>query len=70
MGSKQLKRKIAAFAALLALIGSAGAAAAETAAQPAAFPVDLGGPFALMDHTGRAVSDEDFRGRFMLLFFG
>ncbi len=40
------------------------------AAQPAAFPLDLGGPFALMDHTGRAVSDEDFRGRFMLVFFG
>ena len=40
------------------------------AAQPAAFPLDLGGPFALVDHTGRAVSDEDFRGRFMLVFFG
>ena len=44
--------------------------AVETAAQPANIPVDLGGPFALMDHTGRAVSDEDFRGRFMLVFFG
>ncbi len=40
------------------------------AAQPAAFPLDLGGPFALVDHTGRAVGDEDFRGRFMLVFFG
>ncbi|MCH6588195.1 MAG: SCO family protein [Proteobacteria bacterium] len=70
MGPKRFKGKIAAVAALLALIGSAGAAAAETAAQPAAFPVDLGGPFALVDHTGRAVSDEDFRGRFMLVFFG
>jgi len=36
----------------------------------AAFPVDLGGPFALVDHTGRAVSDEDFRGSYMLVFFG
>ena len=44
--------------------------AVETAAEAVAFPVDLGGPFALMDHTGRAVSDEDFRGRFMLVFFG
>ena len=44
--------------------------AVETEAPPAAFPVDLGGPFALVDHTGRAVSDEDFRGRFILVFFG
>ena len=36
----------------------------------AAFPGDLGGPFALTDHTGRAVSDEDFRGSYMLVFFG
>ncbi len=40
------------------------------AAQPAALPLDLGGPFALVDHEGRAVSDEDFRGSFMLVFFG
>lgn len=26
--------------------------------------------FALTDHTGRAVTDADFRGRFMLVFFG
>ncbi len=45
-------------------------ATAAVAAQPAAFPLDLGGPFALVDHTGRAVGDEDFRGRFMLVFFG
>jgi protein SCO1/2 len=29
-----------------------------------------GGPFALVDHTGRDVTDKDFRGRFMLVFFG
>ena len=62
------KGKLAALAGVLVLLWSAGAAAA--AARPGAFPVDLGGPFALMDHTGRAVSDEDFRGRFMLVFFG
>ena len=61
------KGKLAALAGALVLLWSAGAAAA---ARSAAFPVDLGGPFALMDHTGRAVSDEDFRGRFMLVFFG
>jgi len=30
----------------------------------------VGGPFSLTDHTGRRVTDEDFRGRYMLVFFG
>lgn len=30
----------------------------------------VGGPFALVDQTGRTVSDRDFRGRFMLVYFG
>ncbi len=29
-----------------------------------------GGPFRLIDHQGRPVSDTDFRGRFMLIYFG
>ncbi len=29
-----------------------------------------GGSFALQDHTGRSVTDQDFRGRFVLLVFG
>lgn len=32
--------------------------------------VEIGGPFSLVDHRGRAVTDQDFRGRFMLIFFG
>lgn len=40
-----------------------------------ASPIDplatqFGGPFTLVDHTGRRVSDTDFRGRFMLAYFG
>ncbi len=31
---------------------------------------EIGGPFRLTDHTGKRVSDADFRGRYMLLFFG
>lgn len=32
--------------------------------------VALGGPFSLTDHTGRAVTDRDFRGKTLLVFFG
>lgn len=31
---------------------------------------DVGGPFALVDQTGREVTDQDFRGRYMLIYFG
>ena len=64
------KGKLAALAGALVLLWSAGAAQPAGRAAPAPLPLDLGGPFALVDHTGRAVSDEDFRGRFMLVFFG
>ena len=30
----------------------------------------IGGPFTLVDHNGRTVSAGDFRGRFMLVYFG
>ena len=30
----------------------------------------VGGPFSLVDHSGKRVTDADFRGRFMLVFFG
>ncbi|MHC8507800.1 MAG: SCO family protein [Rhodospirillales bacterium] len=42
-----------------------GAPGAETLARAA-----IGGPFTLTDHTGREVTDADFKGRFMLIFFG
>ncbi|MEE9280602.1 MAG: SCO family protein [Myxococcota bacterium] len=29
-----------------------------------------GGPFSLVAHTGREVTDRDFRGKFMLIYFG
>jgi len=31
---------------------------------------DIGGPFHLIDQEGRKVSDTDFRGRYMLIYFG
>ena len=30
----------------------------------------VGGPFRLTDHTGKAVTDADFRGRHLLIYFG
>ncbi|MCW5730824.1 MAG: SCO family protein [Alphaproteobacteria bacterium] len=30
----------------------------------------IGGPFSLTDHNGRRVSDRDFRGKLLLVFFG
>jgi len=30
----------------------------------------VGGPFTLTDHTGRRVTDQDFRGKYMLVYFG
>ena len=47
------------------------ALAAGGAEGPAApFPFEVGGPFRLTDHRGREVSDEDFRGSYLLVFFG
>ncbi len=30
----------------------------------------VGGPFTLTDHTGKRVTDQDFRGRYVLVYFG
>ncbi len=30
----------------------------------------VGGPFTLTDHNGQRVTDQDFRGKYMLIFFG
>jgi protein SCO1/2 len=56
--------------------GSGGHGHAGTAPPPADSgyaaprPGDLGGPFEMVDHTGRAVSDRDLRGGWLALFFG
>ena len=66
--------RVAAFAG----IAGAGAVwagwwlAPERGWQPpaASAPAPIGGPFALTDMNGRAVTDQTFRGRWMLVFFG
>jgi len=56
---------------------AATAAAHGIASRPGAasgpvpgLPISIGGPFALVDHTGRAVTERDFRGFYMLVYFG
>ncbi|NQV83585.1 MAG: SCO family protein [Rhodospirillales bacterium] len=39
----------------------------EASAPP---PVVIGGPFRLVDHNAKPVTDADFRNRYMLIFFG
>lgn len=43
---------------------------ADTTRTGTAPEVKIGGPFTLTDHTGRAVTEQDFRGKAMLIFFG
>ncbi len=58
----------AALAALAAL--SLAAAAPPPPKAPPPLEALFGGPFALTGHDGRAVTDQTFRGRFALLYFG
>ena len=37
---------------------------------PPALATLFGGPFSLIDHTGAVRNDEDYRGRYMLIYFG
>ena len=80
-----LRLSVVSFAAGLCLAGPVlahdgedhGAAGADpawrppaAAVPPAAFGLDVGGPFELVDHEGRAFTDADLKGGFSLVFFG
>jgi len=45
-------------------------AGSPEAAAPTSSSVSIGGPFALVDHNGQAVTDKSFHGKFMLVMFG
>lgn len=47
-----------------------GAAAPATTEDDTPFPFEIGGPFALIDHTGTPRTDADFSDGYMLVFFG
>lgn len=65
-----LTRRQAALLAPAAILGAglAGALAYVGLREEAAVPI--GGPFALQDGDGRIVTDAQFRGRWMLVYFG
>ena len=59
------------------LIGALGSAAVLALSQGPAGPAVqtsgkalIGGPFTLVDQNGKTVTDQDFRGRYMLVLFG
>ncbi len=69
--------RLLAVAVLAALIGGAAAIAMLpgtrerlSGALPSTGQALVGGPFTLVDHTGKTVTDKDFRGRYIMVFFG
>jgi protein SCO1/2 len=65
-----------AIASALALVLSAGIAwwqidtAVSTVQGGTKSAVSIGGPFAMTDHHGKAVTDTDYRGKYLLIYFG
>ncbi|KAA5614616.1 SCO family protein [Rhodovastum atsumiense] len=51
-------------------LGRDGINGAVQSAGTMASAVQVGGPFQLVDHTGKPVTDTDYRGRWMLVYFG
>ena len=61
----------AAVAFALALAGREGLLAPDQPARVGtAGTADIGGPFTLVDGSGRTLTEADFRGRYMLIYFG
>ncbi|AWK86766.1 SCO family protein [Azospirillum thermophilum] len=59
-------------ASVVALLVAAGIAwwQVEHAANSVQSAVPIGGRFTLTDHTGRTVTDADYRGKYLLIYFG
>ncbi|WP_306015107.1 SCO family protein [Oceanicaulis sp. MMSF_3324] len=59
-------------ALLIWLSGASGPSSTSSGAAPVRMSgeADIGGPFTLVDHTGRTVTEETFEGRPTLIYFG
>jgi protein SCO1/2 len=57
-------------ARLLAVVRAVGGVAGEGSSRAAAGGLRLGGPFTAVDQHGNTVTDQTFRGRWMLVYFG
>jgi protein SCO1/2 len=71
--------RIIGLAAGLLLAGTGGSSRAQSPEETSAARLmddlmwnrgPIGGPFALIDHTGKLRTDEDFRGKLLLIYFG
>jgi protein SCO1/2 len=65
-----VNRNIVGAAAFGLLLVGLGAAALLPRLTASPVRITIGGPFALTDGTGRAVTDRDFRGSWLLIYFG
>lgn len=63
-------RKLMLFAPAVVLAAALGVAGAFMWAGAPAPAASIGGPFTLMDGAGHTVTDRDFRGKWMLVYFG
>lgn len=71
--SRKRRCRIALLLASLMVVMTGGVATQSNAASdesPLPLASLFGGPFQLVDHNGKPKSDKDFRGKFMLIYFG
>lgn len=57
-------------ALLAAALSSCSSPVPSTPAQPPLAGARIGGPFTLVDQNGRTVTDDDFAGRYRIMYFG
>jgi len=70
MKARILRIALASFIGLLIAAGIAWWQVQHATRQVETTAAQVGGPFQLTEHTGRAVTDADYRGKYLLIYFG